>query len=161
MIAWGPELDRNALRDVDSDLFPRDEYLASERLLPRWRQALPRRAAGPGEPHDRAALIRKMWMTEKVTEEDRHRDARSPLAADTIATEMGSGPREMMQPGTGNQPRLFVLLLLGLVAAGCAVRSAHDRGTVSEQVLVQTGHALRPAPGTGPSCRMAFRSPTA
>jgi hypothetical protein len=30
--AWGPELDRSTLADVNTDLFPRDEYRASERL---------------------------------------------------------------------------------------------------------------------------------
>jgi hypothetical protein len=37
VIAWGPGFDRSVLQDADTDLFPRDEYLASERLLPRWR----------------------------------------------------------------------------------------------------------------------------
>jgi cobalt-zinc-cadmium efflux system outer membrane protein len=44
---------------------------------------------------------------------------------------------------------LAVSLLLGFGPA-CAVRSAQDRGTVSDQIVGRTGHALRPAPGTGP-----------
>jgi spermidine synthase len=35
--AWGPGFDRSALVDLNTDLFPRDEYLASERLRPRSR----------------------------------------------------------------------------------------------------------------------------
>jgi spermidine synthase/MFS family permease len=31
---WGPELDRSQLVDLNTDLFPRDEYRASERLWP-------------------------------------------------------------------------------------------------------------------------------
>jgi cobalt-zinc-cadmium efflux system outer membrane protein len=46
--------------------------------------------------------------------------------------------------------RIAVLLLLGSLPAGCAVHSAHDRGTVSDRVRDRTGHALRPAAGTGP-----------
>ena len=30
------------------------------------------------------------------------------------------------------------------------MQAAHDRGTVSDEVLGRTGHALRPVPGTGP-----------
>jgi hypothetical protein len=33
--SWGPAFDRSSLSDPNTDLFPRDEYLASERLLPR------------------------------------------------------------------------------------------------------------------------------
>ena len=55
----------------------------------------------------------------------------------------------MTQPEAGRASRHAVLLLLGSLAAGCAVHSAHDRGTVSNEVLGRTGHALRPAPGTG------------
>jgi spermidine synthase len=33
--SWGPGFDRSSLTDVNSDLFPRDEYRASERLWPR------------------------------------------------------------------------------------------------------------------------------
>jgi len=32
---WGPDFDRSGFEDVNTDLFPRDEYRASERLRPR------------------------------------------------------------------------------------------------------------------------------
>jgi spermidine synthase/MFS family permease len=35
--SWGPEFDRSPLQDVNTDLFPRDEYRVSERLLIRSR----------------------------------------------------------------------------------------------------------------------------
>ena len=54
-------------------------------------------------------------------------------------TELDAGPRPWI-----------AVLLLGFLPAGCAVHSAHDRGTVSEQVRARTGHVFRPAPGTGP-----------
>jgi cobalt-zinc-cadmium efflux system outer membrane protein len=56
----------------------------------------------------------------------------------------------MSQPQVGRSPGIVGLLLVGSLAAGCAVHSAHDRGTVSDQVRDRTGHALRPVPGTGP-----------
>lgn len=55
----------------------------------------------------------------------------------------------MTQLQAGRASRNAVLLLLGSLAAGCAVHSAHDRGTVSNEVLGRTGHALRPAAGAG------------
>ncbi len=32
--SYGPDLDRSAIEDVNTDLFPKDEYLASSRMLP-------------------------------------------------------------------------------------------------------------------------------
>jgi cobalt-zinc-cadmium efflux system outer membrane protein len=53
-------------------------------------------------------------------------------------------------PQADRVSRLIGVLLLVSLWAGCAVHSAHDRGTVSEQVRIHAGHALRPAPGSGP-----------
>lgn len=41
-------------------------------------------------------------------------------------------------------------LLLSVPLGGCAVRAAHDRGTVSAEVRDRTRHALRPVAGAGP-----------
>ena len=56
----------------------------------------------------------------------------------------------MIQPDAQRASRLGGALLLGSLLAGCAVHSAHDRETVSSDVLGRTGHALRPEPGTAP-----------
>jgi hypothetical protein len=32
--SYGPDVDRSAILDVNTDLFPKDEYLASSRMLP-------------------------------------------------------------------------------------------------------------------------------
>jgi hypothetical protein len=47
----------------------------------------------------------------------------------------------MIQTAAGHRSRLLpALLLLGILLAGCAVHSAHDRGTVSTDVRDRTGH---------------------
>ncbi len=66
------------------------------------------------------------------------------------ATALVIGATPSMARFEGNCPtRMAAVLLLWLLPSGCAVHSAHDRGSVSEQVRVQTGHELRPAPGSG------------